>query len=102
MSDTETTATKPPETQLAPPAAEKNAPNIMYVRKKRRLNKETGKLKTAPVEADMVPTFRKNGSKEYKLPDGETQLAGFFHEDAAGLIRAWPKDFKPLKAKGGK
>jgi hypothetical protein len=73
---------------------EDGAPNVQYVRRRRQLNKETGKMKVTPVAAEDVPTFRKDGEMEFKLPSGEEQLKGFYHPEAARLMRAWPKDFK--------
>jgi hypothetical protein len=49
--------------------------------------------------AKTPPKSVRIGMKVYELPDAETQRAGFFHSDAAKLIRTI-KDFKEPKAKG--
>lgn len=38
----------------------------------------------------------------YKLPDAETQLAGFYHEHAKAIIKEWPQYYKEFKKKGAK
>lgn len=71
-------------------------PNIRYVRRKLQLDKKTGAIAVQPVGPDNVPTYRKDGEMEFKLPSGEAQIAGFHHPDAVRLMRAWPKDFKRI------
>lgn len=80
----------------------KTSPNIKYVGKSRIVNKKTGVLELVSSPPERIPTLRFDGMKRFDLPDGKTQLAGFYHEQAMDLIKAWPKDFKPIIEKGGK
>jgi hypothetical protein len=76
----------------AKPAPE---PNVIFVGKK----KEGGKL-VGIEDPELVPTWRRDGSVQFKLPSGEEQLAGFYHPEAARLISAFPADFKTFRKKG--
>jgi len=85
----------------AKPAKAHPVNNIQFVGKKRLYVKDTGELdKEILMPADEVPRIRRNGRYLFKLPDGETQLKGFYHEDATFLLRAYPDQFKRPVVKG--
>jgi hypothetical protein len=72
--------------------AQAQQPNIRFVGKKTEVN---GK-EIVPVP----PKEINNGMKHYELPDAETQTAGFYHEDAAKIVRLFPQFYKMLLPKG--
>jgi len=66
--------------------------NIRFVGRKTEVNgKEIAA--TPPKEIN-------NGMKHYELPDAEAQIAGFYHEDAAKIVRLFPQMFKLVLPKG--
>lgn len=89
--------TKKTKESKAETAAEAPAADIVFVGKRRRLNKETGKYKLFPREA---PPFIQDGADKIKLPEPEAQKDGFYHEDAARIIALFPDDYKIFKPKG--
>lgn len=84
------------------PKKESPPANIQFIGKRPRTDKETGKIKEVKIEAAEVPRWRRDGPDVFRLPDGETQIAGFYHKDAGRLKRAFPHDFKTPTAKGEK
>ena len=85
---------KKKEEKLSP-----NAPNIIYVGKRQKLDKE--KLKTVQA-AKQVPAFIVDGKIKIKLPRGIEKGIYMPPETVARLISLRPADFKipsPLKAK---
>jgi hypothetical protein len=73
--------------------------NVIYVGKD-RVTDELGEVKLVTTPTDRIPTWRRDGSTEFFLPDGKTQVAGFYHEKAGQLIRAFPSAFKAFVQKG--
>lgn len=71
------------------------AKNIVFVRRERiyRGGKEEQVLAEAP------RTIR-DGDRVFELPDSGTQQGGFYHPDAARLIRAFPDSYKAFTEKG--
>ncbi len=69
------------------------SPNIIFIGK-RMLNGEL-------IAAD-PPKMLANGNNTYKLPDAQTQLAGFYHKNAGRIVHAFPEYYKTFKKKGAK
>lgn len=91
--------TKPPVSSSR--SEPENEPNIQFVGKVDVIDKETGKVTKELVPAEDVPRWRRDGMTQFRLPEGQEQLDGFYHKEAALLIRAF-RDFKPLVSKGDK
>lgn len=83
------------EKEAAQPAA-----NIIYVGKRTRIDRITLEEKTTAVPDAEVPTWRRNGNKEFNLPEGSVQKKGFYHPDANFLISAYRDEFKRPVRKG--
>lgn len=82
--------------------------NIKFVRKvEKKAFDDNGKpildeddnqvTEMVPAEA---PSTIRNGPAVYEMPDSKTQHAGFYHEHAAEIIRAYPDVYKPIVRKG--
>lgn len=89
----ETAKPKPqPKAPVAAPSAEAVANadqprNIIFVRR-------------SGGEAAEAPRVIRDGGTVIELPDTDTQRAGFYHPQAARLIRAFPKSYKAFVEKG--
>lgn len=70
---------------------EKKANNIIFI------GQRESKGKAVDAEA---PRSITTVGKTYELP--ESQSKGFYHENAAEIIRLFPKKYKAVKAKGAK
>lgn len=79
--------------------AEKPSPNIQYVGKREKLNKDTGKFETVAKE---VPGFIVDGKTKINLPDGIEKGVYLEPEIVAQLLALRPADFKIPVAKDGK
>lgn len=65
--------------------------NIIFVGKRER---------NGVIEKFTPPLTIRESNKVYELPNAETQLKGFYHDDARTIIQAFPHLYKPLKVKG--
>lgn len=75
-----------------PPAPAKN---IVFVRRERVYR--DGQEEHVPAEA---PRTIRDGDRVFELPDSKTQRDGFYHPEAARLIRAFPDSYKAYTEKG--
>jgi hypothetical protein len=71
--------------------------NVIFVGKRQKLNKESGKYETVAREA---PAYITDGGKKIVLPESDAQRKGFYSDEAARLVELFPSDYKFLKAKG--
>ncbi|MCP9494066.1 MAG: hypothetical protein MSG64_06365 [Pyrinomonadaceae bacterium MAG19_C2-C3] len=62
--------------------------NIKFIGKDEEVN---GKM----VAAEPFKSIN-HGMKAIKLPDAETQRAGFYHDDAIEIIRLFPNQYKQV------
>jgi hypothetical protein len=76
----------------------KPQPNIVFVRKVP--NPKAGLEGEPEFITPEAPTRIRNGQVVYEMPGTEEQRRGFFHENAAEIIRAFPEAYKPLRGKG--
>ncbi len=68
-------------------------PNVIFV----------GKVESKGETVDAIPPKNiQDGRDKITLPDADAQLAGFYHKDAARIIKAMPKAYKAFKPKGAK
>lgn len=82
------------ETNVAPKTKTPAHPlNIVFIGTRRRNGKEE-RMKEAPAKLISGDTVFK------KLPNSETQLKGFYYEQAAELCRAFPGLYKRIIKKG--
>lgn len=77
-----------PHQNPAKPTPVKQAPNVKFIGT-RKINGEAQRLTEAPRAV-------RDGFTVYELPDSKTQLAGFYHEKAAELCRAFPGLYKQI------
>jgi hypothetical protein len=68
--------------------------NLVFVGK--RTDREDERVFREP------PAKLTDGRDVFKMPDAETQLAGFYHKDAARIARVFPKLYKRIAEKGDK
>ncbi|MBX3266421.1 MAG: hypothetical protein KF831_06910 [Acidobacteria bacterium] len=71
------------------------AKNIVFVRRERVYR--DGQEEQVPAEA---PRTIRDGDRLFELPDSKTQQDGFYHPEAARLIRAFPGSYKAFTEKG--
>jgi hypothetical protein len=83
-------AEAPEGVRSEPITVEGPEPNIQFVGRNAK-----GEIREAPV-------WRRDGPKEFHLPDSDTQISGWYSDEADDLIRAWPHDFKRPVKKGAK
>jgi len=91
MTTKKTTAKEPEPT--GPPA------NIMFVGRDVTLDKTDAKGQAIVLAAEPLKRIN-NGESVLRLPDAETQSAGFYHDDAATITRLYPNLYKTIIAKG--
>jgi hypothetical protein len=77
--------------------SEENALNIIYVGKRQKLNKDTGKYETVAKE---VPAFIIDGPDKISLPEGIEKGIAVEPDLAARLFALRPDDFKIPTEKG--
>lgn len=75
-----------------------DAPNIQFVGKRQKLNKQSGKLETIKRAA---PQFVIDAGEKIELPADIEKGAYLAPETAARLIELFPNEFKPVAGKGG-
>jgi hypothetical protein len=67
--------------------------NIIFIGKR----EFKGDLRPAVAPSSII-----DGQDRIKLPSSADQVKGFYHENAAQIIRAFPKLYKQIKRKGVK
>ncbi len=75
-------------------------PNIRFVGKDEVLKDKLDASGNEIVMAAEPPAKINHGEETIRLPDAEAQRAGFYHEQAATIVRLYPEQYKLLKAKG--
>lgn len=80
-------------------AQKENPPNIIFVGRRTRLNKETLLEETVLREA---PAFLIDGGIRIALPLEAEQKRGFYSDEANRIIEAFPNDYKLFAEKGKK
>ena len=81
-------------------APELPEPNIKFTGRDEVLKDKLDAQGQPIVMAAEPPTKINHGEEVIKLPDADAQRAGFFHEQAATIVRLYPEQYKLLKAKG--